>query len=748
MNFSWKNLEDHVRNLAELRWKKPCVAEHINGVDFDGVIRVDADEIILLAITKERNLEKVRNDISKIQSVKLKYAGDGIVCKGFIILEENPTSYMREVGVQNKIKVCSVKEFASEFYSFEAYNNTRINYPFGSAVDSETGNNDKRQYIEVKYQDIDSHKSFNYQKIARELIDGKNIVLIGDYGTGKSRCVREIYKFLSAEIKTASAYPLAINLKDHWSSANAVGIIAEHLGNLGLTTSIDNTIQLLNSGNLILLLDGFDEIGTQVHDSRIEDRKSIRKKAVSGVRDLISKSKRGVLITGRSHFFDSNEEMIDSLGLANRQDNTLVLAVPDSFSSDEAQKYLIALGVQTSIPNWLPKKPLIFQILIELSNLNLSDILNHKDFTEYKFWTSFILAVCKRESLGVKETISATTISHILHTLAEKTRFSKEFLGRLSPSDIDLVYASVVGSVPDENGRQLLSRMCMLGRIDPSSPDRQFVDVSILDILRASSFINDINNMKDPGNLQWKHSLRTLGLLHAANMIMDNDLIQQCFIYIKKFSDTKNTYCLGELISILSIINKDDIDIETLVLNHSYVPILNLAENKTISNLTIQNTEIGTLLLNNTSITDKNHLMIKDCIISTVSGISDQKGFPSWIQECDTISFDVINNATRIKESTLRASQKLFLSIIQKIFFQSGVGRDEKTLKRGGYGQQYDAKLIDSILKILIREGMIEKDERNGVLYRPVRKHTMRMEKIRAELTLSDDPIWKMISEL
>ena len=56
--------------------------------------------------------------------------------------------------------------------------------------------------------------------------------------------------------------------------------------------------------------------------------------------------------------------MIDSLGLANRQDNTLVLAVPDSFSSDEAQKYLIALGVQTSIPNWLPKKPLIFQILI------------------------------------------------------------------------------------------------------------------------------------------------------------------------------------------------------------------------------------------------------------------------------------------------------------------------------------------------------------------------------------------------
>ena len=59
MNFSWKNLEDHVRNLAEFTLKKPCVAEHINGVDFDGVIRVDADEIILLEITKKEILRKL-----------------------------------------------------------------------------------------------------------------------------------------------------------------------------------------------------------------------------------------------------------------------------------------------------------------------------------------------------------------------------------------------------------------------------------------------------------------------------------------------------------------------------------------------------------------------------------------------------------------------------------------------------------------------------------------------------------------
>lgn len=743
---TWQNLEDYVRSLAELRWKKVCTPRHIAGVDFDAVIEINSDEMVLIEITKEKSLEKVRTDISKINQVKLIYASKGIFCRGFIILEQEPTNSMRESGKENHIKVYSVQEFEKEFYDFQNYDFHRKKYPFGSAVNSQTGENDSRAYIEVNYEDIESHKPFNFQKIANALLDGNHVVLTGDYGTGKSRCVREIYEYLSKNIQKAAAYPLAINLKDHWSSSNAVGIIAEHLGGLGLSTSIDNTIQLLNSGNLILLLDGFDEIGTQIHDPRIEDRKNIRKKAVSGVRDLIHKSKRGVLITGRSHFFDSQDEMIESLGLSNKQENTLILSVPDSFSTSEAKKYLLSLGVNIDIPDWLPKKPLVFQILVELNKDDLAKMLL-KEFSQYTFWTSFVLAVCRRESLGVRETISPSTIFLILNELAAKTRYSKEFLGRLSPSDIDSAYEKIVSSVPDENGRQLLARMCMLGRIDPSSPDRQFVDANVLEILRATSLMHSIINMEDMGNTQWIHSLRLLGLIHAAYMVHYNDLLQQSLTFIEKFSHIKNTYCLGEIISILSLLEEDNTNLKTLILNGSNIPILNLTQ-RSFSNLTIQNSEIGQLILNNTSVSDKNNLIIKDCIIETVSGISSEKGFPNWIQDCETINFDMVNNATRIKESPLNPSQKLFLSIIQKIFFQKGKGRDEKTLYRGGYGQKYDSKLIDSILKILLQEKVIEKVEKDGNLYKPVRKYMTRMDKIRAELTLSDDPIWLEISEL
>ena len=405
MGKSWQDLETYVRNLAELRWKKICSPKNISGVNFDGVVEVSSEEVVLIEITKEKNLNKIRNDINKINMSRMQYLSNGILCRGFVILEQEPTVDMKNSGKDNKITVCSIKEFEKEFYNFEQYHNLREKYPFGSAVNSQTGENDIRGYIEVNYRDLDEDKSYTISKIVNLLLSGHHVILTGDYGAGKSRCVREIYHYLSNNIQIASAYPLAINLKDHWSSSNSIGIIAEHLGSIGLSTSIDNTIQLLNSGNLILLQDGFDEVGTQIHDPSIEDRKNVRKKAVAGVRDLIQKSKRGVLITGRSHFFDSQLEMLDSLGLSSKQDKTLLLSVPDSFSLSEAKKYIKSLGLTLEIPEWLPKKPLVFQILVELNKSDIQRIFA-KDFGQYEFWNAFIFAVCHRESLGVKETIS------------------------------------------------------------------------------------------------------------------------------------------------------------------------------------------------------------------------------------------------------------------------------------------------------------------------------------------------------
>ena len=313
MQRNWKSLEDHVRGIAQLRWNATCRPEHIDGMDFDGVVRVSADEIILIEITKERNLQKVRDDLNKIKPTKLRLATEGLVCRGFVILDQEPTNSMVEAGEKSHIAVMSAAAFERSFFDFNAYDSLRTKLPFGSAIDAKTGENDLITFVPVRYTLASGQGSLNVTDLVTQMLRRNRVVLTGDFGTGKSRCIKEVYTALCGQIRDAGAFPIAINLRDHWSSSNALEILAGHLGNVGLSSSIDNLIRLLNSGHLILLLDGFDEIGAQSYDMRVDDRKALRRHAVRGIRDLLSKSKSGAIVTGRSHFFDSDEEMFTGL---------------------------------------------------------------------------------------------------------------------------------------------------------------------------------------------------------------------------------------------------------------------------------------------------------------------------------------------------------------------------------------------------------------------------------------------------
>lgn len=747
MTPNWKALEDYVRGVAALRWSVPCRPEHIDGVDFDGVCRISEDELVLIEITTERTLQKVRDDLNKIKPTKLRLATEGLVCRGYVVLDADPTDSMVEAGRSSHITVCSAREFERAFFDFPSYDTLRSNLPFGSAIDSKTGSNDSRNFIPVNYINLDKDKSFKIEAIGNMLQRGANIVLSGDCGTGKSRCVRELYHLLKTDTRGSAAFPIAINLRNHWSSSSALEILAGHLGNVGLGSSVDNIVRLLNSGHLILLLDGFDEIGTQVHDTRIEDRRALRRRAVQGVRDLIQRAKAGVLITGRSHFFDGSNEMIESLGLGSSSDLSC-LEVPETFSSAEGAKYLTALGIDVPLPTWLPRKPLVFQLLVELDPEDVTSLLS-KEHGQFQFWSAFLYAVCRRESKGVGGSIAPQTIQFILQRLAAKTRYSSTFTGRLTPTDIDSAYQMVVGSVPDQSGRQLLSRMCTLGRIEPESPDRQFIDPNVLDVLRADALVFDIVGMTEASNQsQWVQSLKVLGTIHASQLIRAYDLDQHCFSYLRKFGNSQNTRRLGEIVSLLTVYGGEYLDFQSLQLSSSTLPMLNLRD-RVIANLTLKESEIDFMVLDDTPIRQEHGLVVEDCIVTAVTGVSAQAGLPTWIKNTEVISFERLSNAAKIKESPMSGSQKLFLSIVHKIFFQPGAGREEGSLLKGGYGQKYSPKLADSIVKLLMRHGLIERFKGDdGWVYKPVRRFTDRMNKIRSELTLSDDVIWIEVTNL
>jgi hypothetical protein len=267
----------------------------------------------------------------------------------------------------------------------------------------------------------------------------------------------------------------------------------------------------------------------------------------------------------------------------------------------------------------------------------------------------------------------------------------------------------VVGSVPDQSGRQLLSRMCTLGRIEPESPDRQFIDPSALDVLRADALVSDILRMTEEfSETQWIQSLRILGIVHAAQLIARYDLDQHCFAYLRKFGNSRNTRRLGEIVSALSVYGDEPLNFQSLQLSGSTFPLLNFSS-RVVTNLTIRDSEIEYLVLEATPIKEEHGLMVEGCIVSSITGVSAQTGLPGWMKDTEVINFTGLSNSARIKESPLTPSQKLFLSIVHKIFFQPGAGREEGSLLKGGYGQKYSPKLAELIVKLLMSHGLVER---------------------------------------
>lgn len=747
MKKSWKDLESHVKAICEMIFERPSRPDRINGVNYDNVVYVSEDQIAIIEVTEERSLDKIRTDVGKIYATKLGMAAQGTVVKAFIVMRDEPTQGMVDIGNgSGNIKVQSVKTFAKQAFDFESYQTVRSKNAFGSSIDSITGQPDENIYIPVGYMAGNGSTNIDIIEISKELEKGKRIVLLGEYGTGKSRCVREVFDILKNTYEEASAYPIAINLREHWGAQSGIEIISGHFKRLGLSNSIDRAMQLLQGGHLLLLLDGFDEVGTQTFGNSEERRATIRRHALSGVRDLLSISKGGVLITGRPHYFNDNGELLNSLGLDLRNKNIQIIKCQEEFEEAQANAYLKALGFTAKTPEWLPKKPLMFQIMASMEKDEAEKILKSTS-GEVGFWGQFIDTVCIREA-RMHPSIESSTVRNVLGQLARVTRTSDRELGRLTPRDIQQAYESATGYNPDESGQLMLSRLCTLGRIEPESPDRQFVDPYIVQLLFADCVIEDISNKNHTELLSaYKQPLQVMGLYFLAQWIETYDFEAEAVSFIHRDGAAVNTQMLGEIIAALMLIEAPPIDLHGTQISGAEIYILELGIRK-ITNVEFIDGIIHHVSFSNCVVTPESNFRITKMEVIRSTGLSSDATLPSWMTSSQPKLMDNISNASRIKTSALPPAQKLFLSIIHKIFFQRGMGRKENSLYKGGFGQAYDRKVIDHIIQRLVSEDIIERSkDSSGYIYNPKREHMPRMKLIKDQLSLCKDPLWIELAE-
>lgn len=742
----WKDLESKVRTIASYRWNCNAVSEIVAGIQCDCILKLDSEQWVAIEVTEEKNLEKVRTDILKLKNIKNALITQEIVCRCYVVLKDNPTDLMRQTGDAQKIKIMSIEEFEKEYFDYKSYVYMREKKQFGSLVNIETGLPEENIYVNVGYYNKRTGKEYGIKDIINSLKNGNKIILKGDFGLGKSRCVKQIFEVINNDIDE-NFYTIAINLRDHWGARRGKEILFRHFEELGLEAK--NFIKNYEQKNIIYLLDGFDEIGTQSWSSDIRKMQHTREMSVCALKDLISCVHGGVLIVGRDYYFNSDQEMMNCLGLKEKE--TTILECHNEFTEKELLSYIssnLSVNYDKSaldeFPLWFPKRPLIIQLFLKYAE---EIFTTHSVFDDIcSFWYIFLDKMCEREA-KIYPALNPDVIKQVLILLANQTRSEIGNIGPITQGDLASVFEKVTGNQPTDESAIMLQRLPSLGRISADSPDRQFLDLFILNGLRAEAIIQ-AHKLGDLSysTCAWKNPLDFIGYsILAEYMDKDERRLNAFLSMAKNASNSENQILASDIISAISFINIEKVDYKNICVSGGHFTHLSFEE-KQIDNLLIYESIIERMDITNSKL--GSNVVIKDCVIPTIYGIASYKSVPVQINGCSVDNFEVLATTTLVKKAKLTVSQKIFITIIRRIFYQPGAGRKEETLLKG-LGVAANKHCAEKILNKLLDEKIVTRHKGDeGYIYKAVRSHTSQMDKILTDLTLSTDPLWIKISNI
>lgn len=291
----------------------------------------------------------------------------------------------------------------------------------------------------------------------------------------------------------------------------------------------------------------------------------------------------------------------------------------------------------------------------------------------------------------------------------------------------------------------MLQRLPSLGRVSSETADRQFVDIYILDGLRAKDVTNVCTGSDIEASLiastKWTNPLDNLGqrVLAADPAVTEKSKL----VFADRASKAGNAVLASDLVASLVRTAKTPFDFERLEVKDGEFLYFPLGE-RVVSNLKITSCVFGELAF---PAKDFTNVQISNCLASKVSGISSPTALPSWITGLEADQYDSVESVSRIRKIGLKPPQEILITIIRKTFFQKGSGRKEEALLRG-LGTLAAKSMSSKIINVMIREGLLTSFKGSeGAVYSPVRANTKRMQQILDELGGSSDPLWLEVSQ-
>ena len=100
---TWQKFENNVRTLASYIWNCDATTETFSGVKLDCVLKPEHDYWILVEITENNTVEKVRIDIAKFAVCKPALMSKGIYSKSYLVTKNTPTDPMVNAGKETML---------------------------------------------------------------------------------------------------------------------------------------------------------------------------------------------------------------------------------------------------------------------------------------------------------------------------------------------------------------------------------------------------------------------------------------------------------------------------------------------------------------------------------------------------------------------------------------------------------------------------------------------------------------------
>ena len=717
-----EQFENDVRRIARALWPSAefSGAANVEGQERDGVFETEDCIHIIEATTSRRKL-KAENDIKKILGLlrKLRSRSGTKSVIGWFITRDDPTADQYEVVRRHRdsINAMSFSQFQARLIDSRSYLEIREKYKFGSVRNPATGKpSSDIEYVPLDIVRADSKDIISRSDILPLITSGSTIVLLGDYGAGKSMTLREVYRDLRKNhLKGETAtFPVYINLRDHLGQSEPTEVIERHARTIGFSNS-SHLVRAWRAGYVYLLIDGFDEISTINIQGLWRNLRENRYRAMEAVRRLIHEhpDHMGLMVAGRAHFFDNPTERSKALGLP----RGFVELSLSEFTEDQITTYLNQSGYSGITPSWLPSRPLLIGYLA--ANGLLVDLVKEQQ-ERAAGWNVFLDSIAAREA-EIEVGIDGDTVRKILERLATKARSSQSGVGPLSPESVIQAFKDICGYSPDDRGMVLIQRLPGLGVDHQDEGSRTFVDEDFADACRSGDLVAFIDKPFDFDRSLLSEvgsPIDSLGIAIACQQTRS-----------RRFSE-------GKINAALQVTMKDGhlqytaTDIVKLLLKVGMC----ISQETQLSGLFI-----GELELDNAD-ADLSKLQFQDCFFSWVGiePLANSSRLPSFreclieelegrisVDDLPSEKFDkncIVEKFFEVTETTagvlkldLPLGALVCLTVLKKIYEQSGSGRREKAL-HGGLDHRA-RRLVPAVLQVLRSEGLISPYRKKVLLF-------------------------------